>query len=81
MFAAVLAILAFLLPAVPFWISAIVAAIIALCLSFILLARPRSEIAVSLDRMRRGETAERSEPDDDEVEDAAIGETRDADRS
>ncbi|THG31054.1 DUF4229 domain-containing protein [Naasia lichenicola] len=72
MFAAVLAILALLLPGIPFWISAIVAAIISFCLSFIFLSRPRTEIAVSLDRMRRGEAAPRSGPDDDEIEDAAI---------
>ncbi len=72
MFAAVLAILALLLPGIPFWISAIVAAIISFCLSFIFLSRPRTEIAESLDRMRRGEAAPRSEPDDGEIEDAAI---------
>jgi len=76
MFAAVLAILALLLPAIPFWISAIVAAIVAFCLSFIFLSRPRTELAVQLDRMRRGDAPPRSEPDDDEVEDATIEHSR-----
>lgn len=75
MFAAVLAILVLLLPAIPFWISAIVAAIVAFCLSFIFLTRPRTELAVQIDRMRRGDASPRSEPDDDEVEDATIEES------
>jgi Protein of unknown function (DUF4229) len=68
-FAVVLTILLLVLP-VPPWVSAIVAALIAFCISFIFLHRPRGELAVQLDRMRRGENGP---PSDDDAEDATAG--------
>ncbi|WP_307807078.1 DUF4229 domain-containing protein [Naasia sp. SYSU D00057] len=67
-FAVVLAILLAVMPVEP-WISTIVAALIALCISFIFLSRPREKLAGQLHRARRGE----AEPvGDDEAEDAAF---------
>ena len=68
-FAAVLAILLLVMP-VPPWVSTIVAAIIALCISFIFLSRPRAQLAGQLDRMRRGEANHGTT--DDDAEDAAL---------
>jgi predicted membrane metal-binding protein len=69
-FAVVLAILLLILP-VPPWVSTIVAALIAFCISFIFLSRPRAQLAVQLDRMRRGEA--NGAVADDDAEDAAFG--------
>ena len=68
-FAVVLAVLLLVMP-VPPWVSAIIAAIIALCISFIFLSAPRARIAGQLDRRRRGVTDPRST--DDEAEDEAV---------
>jgi hypothetical protein len=70
-FAVVLAVLLLVLPVQP-WISTLLAAVIAFCLSFILLGRPRAELAEDLERIRKGEKAVIEEPSDDDVEDAAI---------
>jgi len=68
-FVVVLAVLLLVMP-VPPWVSTIVAALIAFCISFIFLSRPRAQLAGHLDRMRRGEpTAGRT---DDDAEDAAV---------
>lgn len=72
-FAVVLTILLLVLPVEP-WISTIIAAIIAFCLSFLLLARPRAELALQLDEVRHGRRREEAGPSDDEVEDAALDE-------
>lgn len=71
LFAVVLAVLLLVLPVAP-WISTLLAAVIAFCVSFIFLGRPRAELAQDLDRMRRGERAPVVEPTDDDVEDAAV---------
>jgi hypothetical protein len=68
-FAVVLAILLLVMPAPP-WVSTVVAALIAFCLSFLFLARPRAELAGQLDRMRREKPGAGSR--DDEAEDAAL---------
>ena len=68
-FAGVLAILLLVMP-VPPWVSTIVAALIAFCLSFLFLGRPRAELAGQLDRMRREKPAGASR--DEEAEDAAV---------
>ncbi len=68
LFAVVLAVLLLVMPVEP-WISAIVAAVIAFCLSYIFLDRPRSRLSQQLheQRHRRG-TRDR----DGETEDAAL---------
>jgi hypothetical protein len=71
LFAVVLTVLLFVLPVEP-WISTVVAAVIAFCLSFLFLGRPRAELARQLDRARRGEQVPKRAPSDDDVEDAAI---------
>lgn len=65
-FAAVLLVLLLVLP-VPPWASALIAAVIALCLSFLFLGKPRGE--VSQDIARRRGAPERT---DDEVEDSTL---------
>jgi membrane protein implicated in regulation of membrane protease activity len=65
-FAAVLGVLLLVMPVEP-WISAIVAAVIAFCLSFIFLAKPRTELSAQLHEQRQGPRDR-----DGEVEDAAV---------
>ncbi len=68
LFAVVLVVLLLVMPVEP-WISAIVAAVIAFCLSFIFLAGPRSRLSQQLHEQRQGEgTRDR----DGETEDAAL---------
>lgn len=68
LFALVLAILLILLPVEP-WISAIVAAIIALCVSYIFFSRPRAAVSEQLAEARR-----RPRDDgDDYAEDSEVG--------
>ncbi len=67
LFAVVLVVLLLVMPVEP-WISAIVAAVIAFCLSFIFLTGPRSRLVEQLHGRRRGNPVD----DDDEVEDAAF---------
>ncbi len=75
MFAVVLAVLLFLLPAeFPSWISAVVAAIIAFTLSYIFLRGPREAVSTSMyEARRKGEpTVGTVIGDDENVEDAAV---------
>ncbi|SMQ57851.1 DUF4229 domain-containing protein [Agreia sp. VKM Ac-1783] len=76
LFAVVLAILLLLLTpgGVPAWISALLAAIIAFCLSFIFLRRQREEAAKSLYEARASTKRSQSSAagDDEDVEDAAV---------
>ena len=68
-FAVVLTVLLLVLP-VPQWVSALLAALIAFCISFIFLNRPRAELAGQLERARRGEA--NLDTRDDDAEDAAV---------
>jgi hypothetical protein len=68
-FAVLLAVLSFVLPVEP-WISAIIAAVIAFCISYIFLSRPRAVVAEQIASARRG-GAPRASDSDDAVEDAA----------
>lgn len=72
----VLAILLLLLTpgGVPTWISALLAAIIALCVSFIFLRKPREEAAKSLYEARSStkRTQSTASGDDEDSEDAAV---------
>jgi hypothetical protein len=68
LFAVVLAILLLVMPVEP-WISAIVAAVIAFCLSFIFLSRPRTRLAEQLQEQRAAGGARDA---DGETEDAAL---------
>lgn len=76
LFAVVLAILLLLLTpgGVPPWISALLAAIIALCVSFIFLRKPREEAAKSLYEARASTKRSQSTAsgDDESSEDAAV---------
>lgn len=74
MFAVVLAVLLFLLPALEPWISAVVAAIIAFTLSYIFLRGPREAVSRSMyEARRKGEpTVGTVIGDDENVEDAAV---------
>jgi hypothetical protein len=72
-FAVVLAVLLLVLPVEP-WISTIVAAIIAFCISFIFLSRPRAELSSQLVDLRNGKRP--PTPTDDDAEDAAMGDVR-----
>jgi 4-hydroxybenzoate polyprenyltransferase len=76
LFAVVLAILLLLLSpgGVPAWISALLAAIIALCISFIFLRKPREEAAKSLYEARVSTKRSQSTAsgDDEDSEDAAV---------
>lgn len=72
-FAVVLTVLLLVLPVEP-WISTILAAIISFCLSFLLLSRPRAELALQLDEARHGRRRDEAGPSDDEAEDAALDE-------
>jgi Flp pilus assembly protein TadB len=66
-FAAVLIVLLLVLP-VPPWASALIAAVIAFCLSFLFLGKPRGKLSEDLARRRKPEV----ERTDDEAEDAAL---------
>jgi hypothetical protein len=70
-FAVVLVVLLLVLP-VPPWVSTLLAAVIAFCLSIIFLARPRAQLSRDLARVRRGGRSERRDPTDDDLEDAAL---------
>ena len=76
LFAVVLAILLLLLTpgGTPAWISAILAAIISLCVSFIFLRRPREEAAKSLYEARTSTKRSQSSAagDDESIEDSAV---------
>jgi type III secretory pathway component EscV len=76
LFAVVLAILLLLLTpgGVPSWISALLAAIIALCISFIFLRKPREEAAKSLYEARTSTKLSQSTVagDDEDSEDSAV---------
>jgi hypothetical protein len=76
LFAVVLAILLLLLTpgGTPPWISAVLAAIIALCVSFIFLRRPREEAAKSLYEARASTKRSQSSAagDDESIEDSAV---------
>jgi hypothetical protein len=73
----VLRLLVFVVPLVvllllqlPWWLAAILAAVVGLCLSYLLLAAPRHAVAQDIDAVRsRKKTPETA---DDEFEDAAI---------
>ncbi len=67
LFAVVLVVLLLVMP-VPPWISAIVAAVIAFCLSFIFLAGPRHRLSHQLHERRTRPARD----DDGESEDAAL---------
>lgn len=55
------------------WVAAIVAAVVALCISYIFLRKPREEVAKNLYDVRHKHTVAHSEDGDDEnAEDAAI---------
>lgn len=72
LFAVLLAVFAFVLPIEP-WVSAILAAVIALCVSYIFLSRPRAAVSQQIADTRAGKN--RSAIDaDDEAEDAAVEE-------
>lgn len=72
LFAVLLAVFAFVLPVEP-WVSAILAAVIALCVSYIFLSRPRAAVSQQIADTRAGKN--RSARDaDDEAEDAAVEE-------
>ncbi|MEC5151983.1 DUF4229 domain-containing protein [Cryobacterium sp. GrIS_2_6] len=75
MFAVPLAVL--LMLSIVWWVSAIVAALIGLCLSYIFLQKPREQVALDLYTARHP-TAEVVHPDA-ESEDAAIDRAADAD--
>ena len=76
LFAVILALLLLLLSpgGVPAWISALLAAVISLCISFIFLRKPREEAARSLYEARASTTRSQSSAagDDEDVEDAAV---------
>jgi mannitol-specific phosphotransferase system IIBC component len=76
LFAVILAILLLLLTpgGVPSWISALLAAVIALCISFIFLRKPREEAAKSLYEARASTKLTQStvSGDDEDSEDAAV---------
>ena len=76
LFAVILALLLLLLSpgGVPAWISALLAAVISLCISFILLRKPREEAARSLYEARASTKRSQSSAagDDEDVEDAAV---------
>lgn len=72
-FAVVLAVLLLVLPVAP-WISTVLAAVIAFCISFIFLNKPRAELSRQLADRRSGRRP--ATPTDDDAEDAAVGETR-----
>ncbi|WP_440711577.1 DUF4229 domain-containing protein [Herbiconiux sp. YIM B11900] len=74
-FAAVLVVL--LLLQIPGWIAAIVAAVIALCISIIALRKPRDEASRTLHEARLNRGQARTEPsaktsEDEDVEDQAV---------
>lgn len=79
-FAVVLALL-LLLQITP-WIAAVLAAIIALCISIIFLRRPREEASKTLYAARANRSAKSAAPartsEDESVEDAAVDEQPDA---
>ncbi|PPF62240.1 DUF4229 domain-containing protein [Clavibacter michiganensis] len=76
LFAVILALLLLLLSpgGVPAWISALLAAVISLCISFIFLRKPREEAARSLYEARASTKRSQSSAagDDEDVEDAAV---------
>lgn len=57
---------------IDWWLSAILAAIISLCVSYLFLRRPREKLARSIHDLRHGTGEIESDNDDDEVEDAAV---------
>lgn len=70
LFAILLVVFVIVLPIEP-WLSAIVAAVIALCISYIFLSRPRAAVSQQLAETRAG--ARRSSTDlDDDAEDGAV---------
>ena len=76
LFAVILSLLLLLLSpgGVPAWISALLAAVISLCISFIFLRKPREEAARSLYEARASTKRSQSSAagDDEDVEDAAV---------
>ncbi|MFD1715283.1 DUF4229 domain-containing protein [Amnibacterium flavum] len=70
-FAVVLTVLLIVLPIEP-WISTIIAAVIAFCVSYIFLSKPRAVISEQIATVRSG-AVPRSADSDDAVEDAAVG--------
>lgn len=78
LFAVVLAVL-LLLQFQP-WVAAIVAAVVALCISYIFLRKPREAVAKNLYDVRHKQAVAYSEDGEDEnVEDAAIADAATAD--
>ena len=79
LFALILTLLLLLLPSIQPWISTVLAAIIAMCVSFIFLRKPREEVAKSLYEVRnRKAVANEDESLEDTVVDAeADAATRD----
>ena len=78
-FAAVLVVL--LLLQIPGWIAAIVAAVIALCISIIALRKPREEASKTLHEARQNRGQARTTPpaktaEDEDVEDRAVDSAR-----
>ncbi len=65
-FAAALALLAFLTPAIPLWVSAVIAAVVGLCVSYIFFGDLRRRMVEDL-AARRNRPEERS---DEAAEDA-----------
>jgi uncharacterized membrane protein len=59
-------------------IAALAAAIIGVCLSVILLHRQRAVVAADLEARLSARRANRSEPTDEEIEDAAAGDAQNA---
>ncbi len=57
---------------ISWWLSAILAAIISLCVSYLFLRKPRERLAQNLYELRHGTAEVSSDNDDDEVEDAAV---------
>lgn len=72
LFAVLLVVFIIVLPIEP-WISAILAAIIAMCISYIFLSRPRAAVSQQIAESRAGTRRSASDRDDD-AEDGALDE-------
>jgi membrane protein implicated in regulation of membrane protease activity len=75
LFALVLTLLLLLLPSIQPWISTVLAAIIAMCVSFIFLRRPREEVAKSLYEVRNRKAVAN---EDEDLEDTVVDAETDA---
>ena len=57
---------------ISWWLSALLAAIISLCISYLFLRRPREKLSQSIHELRHGTGEVVSDNDDDEVEDGVV---------